>query len=83
MDAKETQEDEMILELYSTRMLCFMETAPQSNRYRQIILNPEEFKRFSFAIGTDTGKKDDAGQDIVELNMSEEIYPLPDLREYL
>ncbi len=68
-------------ELYSTRMLIFLETKPQSNEYYQVYLNPEEFKRFSATIGRPTGKKDEKDNDIIEIQMSTEIYDLPDLRE--
>jgi len=68
-------------DFYSTRVLVFMETSPQSNKYNQLFLNAEEFKRMSLTLGTETGEKDTNGNDIVKLNHSEEEYTLPDLKE--
>jgi hypothetical protein len=38
-------------ELYETRLVVCMETAPQSNKYFQIMLNKEQFKAISDEIG--------------------------------
>lgn len=65
--------------LYSTRLLVFIETEPQSNKYRQLVLTPEEFKNVSFSIGKVTNKVGNGEQ--VEVKMSEEIWELPDLPE--
>ena len=70
-----------IEELYTTRLLVFLETEPQSNEYRQVILNKEEFKAFSMSLGKVTEKN---GKDeVVEINLSEDIHSLPDLIEHL
>lgn len=70
---------ELLDELYGTRLLCFLEEEPQSNNYRQVILNSEQFKNFSLSLGKVT---DQNGNDqTVEFQMSEEIYKLPDLPE--
>ncbi len=67
--------------MYGTRLLFFLEDAPQSNRYRQIILTEEEFKNASMTIGKVVSQE---GVDqTVQIQMSEETYPLPDLREHL
>jgi len=66
--------------LYGTRLLVFLEDAPQSNQYRQIILNQDQFKNLSNSIGTVVDKEGDDEQ--VEIEMSEEIYTLPDLYEF-
>ena len=71
-------------EIYGTRLLLFMETEPQSNKYRQILPNLEEFKRISSSFGTLTGKKIEIeGCDVDELKvkLSDDIYNLPDLKE--
>lgn len=65
--------------LYGTRLLVFIETEPQSNKYRQLMLTPEEFKNVSFSIGKVTSKVGDEEQ--VEVKMSEKIWELPDLPE--
>lgn len=71
-------------EIYGTRLLLFMENEPQSNKYRQIILGPEEFKRVSGSFGKQTGKKIKVmghKVDEIDVAMSDEIYDLPDLKE--
>lgn len=67
--------------MYGTRLLVFVEESPQSNKYRQVILDPEEFKRVSMNLGTVTGKLDDQTEN-VEIQMSDEIYNLPDLQQH-
>ena len=67
-------------DLFGTRLLVFVEESPQSNKYRQIILNAEEFKKVSFSIGTITSRNGD--DEMVEFQMSEELYDLPDLQEH-
>ncbi len=67
--------------IHGIRMLLFLETEPQSNKYRQILLSPEEFKRVAFAYGKLTGKKLSDGLDEVKIEMSDEIFDLPDLQE--
>lgn len=37
-------------ELYEIRMIVLMETAPQSNRYQQVLLSREHFKAVSRAV---------------------------------
>lgn len=66
-------------ELYSTRMLVFMEEEPQSNKYRQVVLTKEEFLNITKGIGTVI--KEEGNIETVEVRKSEEIYTLPDLRE--
>lgn len=67
-------------ELYSTRLLLFIEDKALSNKYRQVYLNKEEFKRVAFAFGRETGEKD-GDTNIIEYLQSKEIYDLPDLKE--
>ena len=66
-------------DLYGLRLLAFNETEPQSNQYRQVILTEEQFKAFSDAVCTVHGREGD--KETVSLQMSEEIYTLPDLQE--
>ena len=66
------------VDLYEQRMLVFMEEEPQSNKYRQVLLNAEEFKRFSMSIGTVTSEKY-GDIEMVEMKLSDKIYTLPDL----
>jgi hypothetical protein len=68
-----------ISELYSTRMLIFIEDSPQSNKYRQLMLTPEEFTKVAFSFGKVTDVKD--GVEDVEIRFSKESYNLPDLPE--
>lgn len=68
-------------ELYGVRLLVFIEKAPQSNQYYQVLLNKEEFKKVSLSIGRPTGKEIRPGVKEVENFTSEEEYVLPDLKE--
>lgn len=67
-------------EIYSTRLLVFMEIEPQSNKYNQVYFDEENFKKVSLQIGKIVGKED-SGLDRVELSSSEEEYTLPDLKQ--
>lgn len=67
-------------DLYGTRVLVFMEEEVDTNRYRQVLLTPEEFKRVSDQIGRVTKQFSDGYQE-VELSLSEEVYELPDLKQ--
>lgn len=72
-------EFDLYTELYGIRLLIFMEQEPQSNNYRQVLLNPEQFKTLSLTLGevvSQVGSKQE-----VELNFSDETYTLPDLQE--
>tara|TARA_Y100000310_G_C20387157_1_gene670989 strand:+ start:410 stop:610 length:201 start_codon:yes stop_codon:yes gene_type:complete len=62
---------ELFNEIYSTRLLVFIESEPQSNKYQQVILTPKQFKEVS----------DDISLEGDKLRLSKEIYKLPDLRE--
>lgn len=68
-------------DVYGTRLLVFLEDSPQSNKYRQLIFTPEEFKKVSLSVGTVEGKRGD--DELVRLQESEETYELPDLMEHL
>lgn len=74
--------DDFYCELYGVRLLVFMETAPQSNNYHQVILNPDQFKRVSDSIvhGAKVVGRE-GSREIIESPLSEETYPLPDLKE--
>jgi hypothetical protein len=67
-------------ELYGTRLLVFLEEEPQSNKYRQILLTKDEFKKLSLSIGTVV--EQDGADQTVEMHMSEDLYTLPDLPEH-
>ena len=69
------------LELYSTRLLVFVETAPQSNKYHQVHMDSEEFKKCSISVGDIVEKKDHNGIQTIALRMSVDSYDLPDLKE--
>lgn len=68
-------------ELYSTRLLIFMETDAQSNEYNQVFVNKNQFKKISDAICLDIKPADAFGIQEVEINLSNETYQLPDLQE--
>ncbi len=65
--------------LYGTRLLVFLEDAPQSNQYHQIYLNKKQFKRVSDAVSNVVARHGD--DEDVEVEMSIDTYPLPDLQE--
>jgi len=71
--------DDITDQIYGIRLLVFVEDAPQTNTYRQVLFTPEEFKRTSLSIGTVTEKN--GHKEVIELQMSEETYTLPDLNE--
>lgn len=61
-------------------MLVFLEVEPQSNKYRQVILTPEQFKKVSDASVHRTIER--RGNDsLCEHILGDEIYTLPDLHE--
>lgn len=67
-------------QIFEQRMLMFLETDAQSNKYRQIIVNNEQFKTITGLIGK-IGETVDGIQQ-VQIEESEEIYDLPDLRSF-
>lgn len=69
------------MEMYGTRLLVFLEETPQSNKYRQVLLTKEEFKKMSLSVGEPTGKEE-GGNDVVEMQLSDDLYDLPDLTEH-
>lgn len=73
------------LNLYGLRTLLFIETEPQSNKYCQVILTDEQFKKVSDAIAEcfTVRKGEDIRNGFEEISMilSDEEYTLPDLNE--
>lgn len=65
--------------LYGTRLLVFLEDAPQSNEYRQIWVNEKQSKAVSDAVCAVQSREGD--DELVMIQMSEETYKLPDLQE--
>ena len=65
--------------LYGKRMLVFLEEEPQSNNYRQVCLTSEEYKNIALSLGTIQELKEE--QKKVKLELSEDEYQLPDLKE--
>lgn len=74
--------EDLGLHIHEQRLLVFLETNAQSNKYNQIILNQEQFKRVSDAIVNESRAGDDLkpGMEEVEITASEEEYDLPDLQ---
>lgn len=62
------------------RLLVFLETGPQTNKYQQVMFNPEEFNRVSQSIGEVTAINGDK-QDVA-IKLSDAVYNLPDLVEH-
>jgi hypothetical protein len=72
--------DALAAAVYSLRMLVFLETGPQTNQYRQVFLDFEEYKRVSFSLGSLVGSIEN-GTIASQVRLSEKEYKLPDLRE--
>lgn len=70
-------------ELYTVRVLVFMEKTPQSNEYFQVCLNREQFKEVSSAISRKLPDDDNLkkGFENCETVISDETYNLPDLQQ--
>ncbi len=73
---------EIYEEIYENRLLVFLETGPQTNKYHQVLLNSEHFKKVSDAVTNGRISIEDAreGFEVVEFPTSEEEYGLPDLQ---
>jgi hypothetical protein len=70
-------------QLFNIRMLIFFEASPQSNKYNQVLLTPEQFKKVSKTI-EDIFPSEPAGEKVnVSIETSTEVYTLPDLKETL
>lgn len=69
------------IDLYGTRLLVFLETEPQSNKYNQVLLNPAQFKAVSNNIGVYLDEECRPGFEVKEVELSDEEYTLPDLQE--
>lgn len=65
-------------DLYSVRILVFIETEPQSNRYKQICFSPEKYSEVTKAISKGAVEVD-TGLFEQQLPFSFETYTLPDL----
>ena len=72
----------MLYHISTTRTLVFTESEANSNKYQQVYLDNEQYKVVTDAIGKKNGEKDDYGDDIYELRLSEEIFELPDLKDF-
>ncbi len=60
--------------IYHTRLLLFVETAPQSNEYRQVILNHRQFETVSDALFKVS--KGTVGQPVnLRVNLESFIFP--------
>lgn len=68
--------------IYEQRVLVFIEIEPQSNQFRQVLLDNEQFKKVTTLFGT-LLKTDEKGLEHYEMKESDEIYNLPDLQSYL
>lgn len=66
--------------LYEKRMLIFIEEEPQSNEYRQVMFDKNQFKKISDAILSPIYEdKARDGFEICAVNLSDDTYRLPDL----
>ncbi len=75
-------QDELEAALHSTRLLVFLEKEPLSNEYSQVMLDPEQFKHFSFSLGKIVARHDPSDPrkiDKVAVDITPETFKLPDL----
>lgn len=68
--------------LYEQRLLVFLETGAQTDKYNQVYLDKDQFKKVSDAI---IKSKEDCeglreGKEMVIIDASEKEYELPDLQ---
>jgi hypothetical protein len=69
--------------LYELRFLMFIESAPQSNKYSQILFTQEQYKKLSEAIMEMYPIKGYEGDNpIFDIIGSDETHPLPDLKTF-
>lgn len=74
-------ESDIYTEIYGLRVLVFLELEPQSNKYQQVMLDADQFKKVSMAMSVATGREIRDGIDEAKTYLSEETYELPDLKE--
>lgn len=76
------ESEDLQLLVNEQRLLVFLETEPQSNRYNQVILDDKKFKRVSDAIGENSraDKELKEGFEVYDIQVSEEAFSLPDLQ---
>lgn len=72
--------EDLGLHIHEQRLLVFLETDAQSNKYNQVLLNETQFKKVSDAIinSARTGEDLKEGMEEVELTTSEKEYTLSD-----
>lgn len=70
------------LHIHEQRLLVFLETEAQSNKYNQVLLDEKQFKQVSDAIIKESRVGEDLKPDMeeVRLETSQEEYSLPDLQ---
>lgn len=68
-------------DLYGIRLLIFLEVSPQSNKYHQLYFTQEQFKEISLKVGDVIAPKDERHIETVKLEVSEDVYDLPDLQQ--
>lgn len=59
-------------DLYTLRLIVFLEDQPLSNKYRQVLLTPEQFKVVSLSLGKLPQVLD---------HLSSAVYELPDVQQ--
>lgn len=76
-------DDESMNELYSLRTIVLLEIEPQSNRYHQVVLNPERFKAMSSALGEKVHDPDlPEGYSVTKImRVEDKVIVLPDVKE--
>ena len=67
-------------ELYRNRLLVFLETAPQSNKYFQVYFSPKDFERVLNAVDK-TFPLIAPNVRSINLHVSNETYDIPDLKQ--
>ncbi len=71
--------DKVYKELCTLRMLMFLETEPQSNKYRQVLLKKKHYKGVTEAISKGIVVDRTGNIETLALKLSDVVYTLPDL----
>jgi hypothetical protein len=74
-----TYEEQLFSEINEIRILAFIESAPQSNKYHQIEMTKDEYKRFADSVSVPCGCEKHGGE-CYKVIAGDVAYELPDLR---
>lgn len=67
---------------YEQRVLVLLETGPQTNKYQQVAISHDVYKKMTTIIATNTGEMISPGIYKMFLPVNDEIISLPDWKHY-